>query len=422
MSESRLKENATAVKKLFGTAAKLAQKQAALATLNNVTLPKIYHAIGKRLAGLDTLPTELEHHRHKIRQLEAGIAATPEEIKSAPGDGFASKAMHIAQQAAQKAAKATGDAAASVRIQAAYVSLGKEAVNKYGDQSVPKDLAGEFFTTNATRATLQAEIASLRSVERIGFLSSRGLVIGVGICALLGVGYWLLPKGRPSAVPLPNLQPAGELSEGIAARTTARDQAAAPTLMDSRAAIARFESECDETCSALLTASLSGGSPRELVGVLGEKLEKVGSGENRMDGTGIPPACAKAMISYIGLYGLLVAEAAVRSAGQEVPGGGIVAMLGSGSADADKGILESGNAEKYWTHVAFIRSLILLNAESNSFHADFKRQLMAGGSQPAVFVELQRMRRDIHNLLLPRYTAYIKEGVRKYGTPTFSNN
>jgi hypothetical protein len=422
MSESQLKENAAAVKKLFGTAAKLAQKQAALATLNNVTLPKIYHAIGKKIVGLDKLPPDLVAHRDKIRALEARIAARPEEPTTAPAEGFAAKAKQLAQQAAQKASKATGDAAASVRIQAAYVSLGKEAVDKYGDQSVPKDLAGEFFTTNATRATLQAEIASLRSVESIGFLSSRGLVIGVGICALLGVGYWLLPKGRPSAVPLPNLQPAGELSEGIATRTTARDQAAAPKLMDSRAAIARFESECDETCSALLSASLSGGSPLELVGALGEKLEKVGSGENRMDGTGIPPACAKAMISYIGVYGLLVAEAAGRSAGQEVPGGGIVAMLGSGSADADKSILESGNAAKYWTHVALIRSLILLNAESNAFHSDFKRQLMASGSQPAVFVVLQRMRRDIHNLLLPRYSACIEAGISKYGPPQFSNN
>ena len=70
MSESQLKENAAAVKKLFGTAAKLAQKQAALATLNNVTLPKIYHAIGKKIVGLEKLPPDLVAHRDKIRALE----------------------------------------------------------------------------------------------------------------------------------------------------------------------------------------------------------------------------------------------------------------------------------------------------------------------------------------------------------------
>ena len=79
MTESSFSEKTAAAKKLFGTAAKLAQKQAELAALNNVTLPKLYHAIGKRIVGSDKLPADLEHHRQKIRQLESG-RATPDQV------------------------------------------------------------------------------------------------------------------------------------------------------------------------------------------------------------------------------------------------------------------------------------------------------------------------------------------------------
>jgi len=418
MAETTIQEKATAVRKLFGTAATLARKQAELATLNTVTLPKLYHAIGKRIVGLEKLPAELEHHRRNIRQLEAGIAETPEETKSDPAGGFAAKAKQFAQQAAQTAAKVTGDAAAGVQIQAAYVSLGKEAVDKYGEKAVPKELVGDVSAANATRTSLQEEIASLRNVASIGFLSPKRLVLGIGICAALGVVYWMLPKGRPSAAPTPTSQPAIEPSEMIATRTATRTQAAPPTLIDSGAAIARFEAECDKLCSGILSTYRAAGSPRDIVSSCREKLD---AADKRMDGTGIPAGCAKATIGYLGGYGLLVVEAAGRSGGQEAPGGGLVAMYGSGSADADKSVLESGDAAKYWTHVACIRSLIQLNAESNAFHADFKRQFIELGSQPAVFVELQRMRRDIGDLLLQRYSACVKAGIRKYGPPTFSD-
>ena len=183
MSESRLKENATAVKKLFGTAAKLAQKQAALATLNNVTLPKIYHAIGKKIVGLDKLPPDLVHHREKIRALEAQIARKPVEPTAAPTEGFAAKAKQLAQQAAQKTSKASSDAAATMQIHAAYVSLGKAAAEKYGDTSVPKEILPELQTAKATISQLQDEIAALSASSHHGVLTPSRLLLVGGISA-----------------------------------------------------------------------------------------------------------------------------------------------------------------------------------------------------------------------------------------------
>jgi hypothetical protein len=185
MTESSFRTKTAAAKKLFGAAAKLAQKQTELATLNNVTLPKLYHAIGKRIVGSDKLPADLEHHREKIRHLESGIAATPEEIKSDPAGGFAAKAKQFAQQAAQKAAKATGDAAATVQIQAAYVALGKEAVEKYGDKAVPKEFQSSLSDALRARTSLEDDIRRLQQDSGVTLGSFPRL-------ALMGTALWVL--------------------------------------------------------------------------------------------------------------------------------------------------------------------------------------------------------------------------------------
>jgi hypothetical protein len=186
MADSRLKENAAAVKKLFGTAAQLAQKQAALATLNNVTLPKLYHAIGKRIVGLEKLPPDLLPHRDRIRALEAAIATKPEEPATAPAEGFAAKAKQLAQAAAQKASKASSDAAATMQIQAAYVALGKDAVEKYGDKAVPKQLVPELESAKSRAKELSTEIEALGAASAVGFLTPRRAAIaGLCLAALL---------------------------------------------------------------------------------------------------------------------------------------------------------------------------------------------------------------------------------------------
>jgi hypothetical protein len=189
MTDSTFSEKTAAAQRLFGAAAKLAQKQAELAKLNNVTLPRLYHAIGKHLVGLETLPAELEHHRKRIRQIEAGIAATPEEIKSDPACGFAAKAKQFAQQAAQKAAKATGDAAAAVQIQAAYVAMGKDALEKFGSEVAPKELQAELLAAFERREQLNREIESNEKTLSTKNMPSL-LVLLAGL--LFGLA-WVLP-------------------------------------------------------------------------------------------------------------------------------------------------------------------------------------------------------------------------------------
>lgn len=206
MAESRFKDNAAAVTKLVGTAAKLAQKRAALATLNNVTLPKLYHAIGKKIVGLVKLPPDLLPHRDKIRALEAAIAATAEEPPTAPAEGFAAKAKQLARQAAQRAAKASADAAATMQIQAAYVALGKDAVDRYGDKAVPKQLAPDLASARARAQELGAEIAALEAASSVGFLTPRRAAIaGLCLAALLvaftarSLGRWVFGSGAQRA-------------------------------------------------------------------------------------------------------------------------------------------------------------------------------------------------------------------------------
>jgi hypothetical protein len=192
VTESTSKDNATAAKKLFGAAAKLAQKQAALATLNNVTFPKLYYAIGRKIAGLDNLPPDLVPNREKIRQLEAAIAKKPEELSATPSEGFAAKAKHLAQQAAQKAAKATADAAATMRIQAEYVALGKAAVEKYGEKAIPKELAADLANAQASREVLAHEVDELRQSSRVGLFTPARVLAVAGALVAVGLGFVVL--------------------------------------------------------------------------------------------------------------------------------------------------------------------------------------------------------------------------------------
>lgn len=196
MTDSGMKDKLASTKKLFGAAATLAKKKAALATLNNVTLPKIYYAIGKRLAGLAQLPPELAALRDKIRSLEAQIAAVPAKETSEAATGLAAKAKQLAQQAA----KATSDAAATAQIHAAYVSLGKAAVDKYGDKSVPKEVLPDLQQANRSIAELKEEIATLGAASGKGIVTPGRLLLagGLGTAVLLGFVFLRLFSGNDS--------------------------------------------------------------------------------------------------------------------------------------------------------------------------------------------------------------------------------
>jgi hypothetical protein len=196
MTESSFQEKTVAAKKLFGTATKLAQKQAELATLNNVTLPKLYHAIGKKIVGLDKLPPDLVPHREKIRALEAGISTKPEEPEAASADGFAAKVKQLAQQTARKASKASTDAIATMQIQTALIALGKQAADNYGNKAVPKDLVSALNSALQSRQALEQEINLLKGAATIGFLTPARVLIGTLALGALLMTYVLLFRGR----------------------------------------------------------------------------------------------------------------------------------------------------------------------------------------------------------------------------------
>lgn len=171
------------VKSLLGKAAKLAQKQAALTKINSVSLPKVYHAIGRRIVAIKNLPTDLVPFRDKIKQLDATMATQPEPPK-ADETGFAAKAKQIAA----RASKAAGDAAAVVKLQAAYVSLGKQAVEKYGEKAIPKELVEEYRSLIAQHEVLGIEVESLASAPGQGVITPKRLAIaGAVVCLILGV-------------------------------------------------------------------------------------------------------------------------------------------------------------------------------------------------------------------------------------------
>lgn len=187
---------------VLGTAASLAKKKAELAALNNVTLPRVYQSIGRKIAGLAKLPPALAEQVTRIRQLEAAVAAGPVDSPATGESGFAAKA----KQLAQKAAKATADAATGIQITSAYMTLGREAVRQFGEKAVPKEYKAEFTTLNAQQESLTAEIKQLEETHSGGIVTPKRLVLAGMLVAVLfggvvlirGVGS-LLGSGAPKA-------------------------------------------------------------------------------------------------------------------------------------------------------------------------------------------------------------------------------
>lgn len=205
-------------KSLLGTAATLAKKKAELAALNNVTLPRIYQQIGKRIAGLAKVPPNLATHVERIRQLQAAMAASAVEAGTGSDGGFAAKA----KQLAQKAAKATSDAAATVQLNSALATLGREAVLKYGEKAVPKELAAQLATLTAKQQELNDEIVSLEASHTGGIVTPRRLVVAGTVCGVLLGGVVLMRTvgslfgggGRPAGQPtfMPDLPDLGDIA------------------------------------------------------------------------------------------------------------------------------------------------------------------------------------------------------------------
>lgn len=169
-----------ALKRLFGSAANLTAKKAELSSLDAVTFTKIYHGIGKDLASRDRLPDDLQPLRDAIRQKQIAVQAS----QSSNGNRGSKKGLGAALASyARTATKAASDATTSVQLTAAYVQLGRVALEKYGDKAVPKELMAELNTANDRRGRLLDEIAALETDGGVGFLTVRRVAL-IALCGL----------------------------------------------------------------------------------------------------------------------------------------------------------------------------------------------------------------------------------------------
>lgn len=203
MDPKRLKAWFFSSSAMVAAAASLAKKQAELGTVNNVTLPQIYYRIGKRLIDSGNLPADLTPHRDRIRQLEAAIAAKPKEPTREVATGFAAKAKHLAQRAAASTAKATADAASRLKIQAAYVALGRAVIDRCGAHSLPEDLREQHETAIHKRDILSGEIQTLHQAGGNRWATPGRLVLVGGVlCLMLGfvglraAGRWVFEGSK----------------------------------------------------------------------------------------------------------------------------------------------------------------------------------------------------------------------------------
>lgn len=188
MDQFKLKRFVSASSALLGASAQLAQRQAELATIKNVTMPKLHYAIGRRVVRLVKLPSDLMSYQEKIRAFEATLGSTAgADAADSPG-GLAAKAKHMAHQAAKK----TADAATNLQLQAAYVGLGKAAIEKYGRKAVPKEIVGDFDAAEARIAELSTEIKSLQNSSGVGILTPRRIVLVGGALLAVSIGLVLL--------------------------------------------------------------------------------------------------------------------------------------------------------------------------------------------------------------------------------------
>ncbi len=214
---------------VLGTAASLAKKKAELAALNNVTLPRVYQSIGRKIASLAKLPPALAEHVTRIRQLEAAIAAGPVDSSASAEGGFAAKA----KQLAQKAAKATADAATGIQINSAYTTLGREAVRQFGEKAIPKELTAELSALNAQQQALVDEIRELEESHSGGVVTPKRLVLAGMLIAVLFGGVVVL-RGVGSLFGFGG-QKAPDWREALASSRKSRgEEALAPHLRQAR--------------------------------------------------------------------------------------------------------------------------------------------------------------------------------------------
>lgn len=193
-------------------------------------------------------------------------------------------------------------------------------------------------------------------------------------------------------------------------------QSSAPN--DAAEKIARFEAECDKTSAQIIAGYLAAGvDPKALVMAAGERLGELGENPGKQnETTGITAGCVRGSESYLGMCSFIAIDAAMRLGGSPIPDGGIVGLIKTMLTD---GAGQELGADKYWTHVAVLRSWNAFYSDANLFNAAFDRQLVKDGAHPGLIGAMQNVRREIRELIKKDYAAKVEEGVKKYGPPEF---
>lgn len=196
---------------------------------------------------------------------------------------------------------------------------------------------------------------------------------------------------------------------------------------DHAESLARFEDQCKKLCLGMAAACLeANGKPTLAVGSFADTkfVGFAGRLDAQSKGTGISAGCANGTVFYFSLYGFLVMEATARMAGQEPPQGGVVDMANGWMKDGSEHLVESGDADKYWTQVAATYSLLQLYGDGNRFNAALDAQLLREGQQPLVnqlVGGVQRLRSLMCDRLAKQYAASVEVGLKKFGPPRIAD-
>lgn len=137
----------------------LGHKRAELAGLDAADLPRVYAAIGRRVAALPKVPLSLASFLDCVRN-----------TGNTPPVGADANSLEARQHAA-------------------YADLGRAAVDQFGPKAIPKDIAPELTRLKERRQVLAAEIATLETQPAPGSQWSRRLVLTAVACACLAGAF-----------------------------------------------------------------------------------------------------------------------------------------------------------------------------------------------------------------------------------------
>lgn len=139
---------------------------------------------------LEKVPSDLNDAVAKIRRLEESLAAggvAASEVGAEQTDakpiGFADKMVGSVKSAAKQSSD-------RLQLNAAYMSLGRQAVEKYAEKAAPKELREELSVALQRFKALQEEVDALGKSASLGFWTPGRVAFGgiaVAVLLLLGV-------------------------------------------------------------------------------------------------------------------------------------------------------------------------------------------------------------------------------------------